>query len=363
MQDLCLAGTTPRNNMTPMFTFGPRDKVFDFKNFPPLIKMAAEEGVDVGELLADTGIPETALQLEDYKASATQLEALMNNIVRLCRPGITFDYGTRLNLSAFGIVGYAALSSPTTRDALNIASQYMPIVMPLLDIQLDESDSEASIVLELTYPIENQAGQALLEVTLASLYTMASFVLLNNMPRVKLEVQHQLRQHQIDYAGQMNVDIEGECERNRIIFPADVLNFPLPLADQATFTMSVKQCDEIMENLPKLDRSLSTGIQRRLLHNEGELPSQEDIAKELFMSVRTLHRLLRREGTSFREITNETLMLRAKRMLEQDAMSVSQIALELGYSDSANFTRAFRNQTGATPSEYRKSALARAQRS
>ncbi|MCP5162302.1 MAG: helix-turn-helix domain-containing protein [Hahellaceae bacterium] len=339
-----------------MFTFGPRDKVFDFRYFPPLIAMALEEGASIADLLHETLIPESALALDKYKVSAGQLDVLLENISEHCRPGITLDYGSRLNLSAFGIVGYAALSSPTASDALRIANQYMPIVLPLLDIQFQEHAGITTIDLALTYPLKPASGKALLEAALASLYTMAQFVLLDKMPEVRLEVQHNLAPYHEQFSAGMKGEIIGNSRFNRIFIPSSVLHLPLPLANQGSFSMSVKQCDELMEQLPSLDRSLSAGIQRRLLHHKGEVqPSQEDIAKELFMSVRSLHRLLQREGTNFREIANETITLQAKHLLEENQLSISQVAQTLGYSDSANFTRAFRNYTGVTPSEFRKS--------
>ncbi|GLQ31868.1 AraC family transcriptional regulator [Litoribrevibacter albus] len=338
-----------------MFRFGPNDKVFDFRYFPPLIRTAVEEGADLCELLRGTCIPESALGADDYKVSVSQLEVLVGNISQLCRPFLIMEYGSQLNLSAFGIVGYAALSSPTARDALRIANQYMPIVLPLLDIQVEEKSAYAAIKLELTYPISTNAGKALLEASLASLYTMAQFVLLDKMPKVRLEVKHKLEPYHFEFAQMMDADIQGECQHNQIFIPTDVLNLPLPLANQVSFNMSIKQCDELMEQLPTLDRSLTSGIQRRLLHHQGETQlTQEEIARELFISVRTLHRFLKREGSSFRDIVNDTLTLKAKYLLEEDKYSISQIAQELGYTDAANFTRAFRNHTGATPTEYRK---------
>jgi AraC-like DNA-binding protein len=169
-------------------------------------------------------------------------------------------------------------------------------------------------------------------------------------------VNYPLAPYHQAFAKGKDLEIYGDCACTRIFIPTDVLNVPFPLANHLSFNMSVKQCDELMEALPAMDRSLSTGIQRRLLLPQGERPlTQEDVATELFMSVRTLHRLLQREQISFREIVNETLTLRAKLLMDQNELNITQIAQELGYSDAANFTRAFRNQTGITPSEYRKS--------
>ena len=46
----------------------------------------------------------------------------------------------------------------------------------------------------------------------------------------------------------------------------------------------------------------------------------------------------------------------AMRLLENSALSVEQVALRLGYSDPANFTRAFRKWSGFTPRQYREQA-------
>ncbi|OUR97563.1 hypothetical protein A9Q81_12865 [Gammaproteobacteria bacterium 42_54_T18] len=71
------------------------------------------------------------------------------------------------------------------------------------------------------------------------------------------------------------------------------------------------------------------------------------------MSPRTLHRLLSKENTKYRELVAKVRIDRAKEMLQQTQYSISQIAHELGYTDAANFTRAFRKFEGMSPSEFR----------
>ena len=46
-------------------------------------------------------------------------------------------------------------------------------------------------------------------------------------------------------------------------------------------------------------------------------------------------------------------------MLTDDTMSVSQIAYRLGYSDVPGFIRAFRKETGTSPTAYRAQKLRR----
>ena len=45
---------------------------------------------------------------------------------------------------------------------------------------------------------------------------------------------------------------------------------------------------------------------------------------------------------------------RAKTLLAEPAHSVTEIALELGFSETSSFSAAFRHVTGITPTEYRR---------
>ena len=80
----------------------------------------------------------------------------------------------------------------------------------------------------------------------------------------------------------------------------------------------------------------------------------EDIAYHYGMSVRSLQRHLKTEKTSLREIINQDLHDRAKDLLREHGTNVSEVASQLGYSDIANFTRAFKSQAGISPMQYKK---------
>jgi AraC-like DNA-binding protein len=49
---------------------------------------------------------------------------------------------------------------------------------------------------------------------------------------------------------------------------------------------------------------------------------------------------------------------KAKKLLKDSALSVSVIALELGFKDIGNFIKNFKSVTGNTPTRYRKSIKA-----
>ncbi len=61
-------------------------------------------------------------------------------------------------------------------------------------------------------------------------------------------------------------------------------------------------------------------------------------------------------GLSPTAIVNEHVIREAQRDLVYSNLSVKQIAHEMGFEDSAYFSRYFRKQTGLTPGEFRESA-------
>jgi AraC-like DNA-binding protein len=93
-------------------------------------------------------------------------------------------------------------------------------------------------------------------------------------------------------------------------------------------------------------------VSARIVDSRGDVRPLEAIARELAMSPRTLKRRLAEEGASYTALLEERRKLRSFELLRSD-LSVDQVAERLGYSDAANFTRAFRRWTNKTPRQFR----------
>ncbi|HSY38976.1 MAG TPA: AraC family transcriptional regulator, partial [Polyangia bacterium] len=84
------------------------------------------------------------------------------------------------------------------------------------------------------------------------------------------------------------------------------------------------------------------------------------VGRALALSKRTLQRRLGVEGVSFRALTDEVRRGLATEYLTDGRVSLSEIALLLGFSEQAAFQRAFLRWTGVTPGQYRRGERARA---
>jgi AraC-like DNA-binding protein len=90
-----------------------------------------------------------------------------------------------------------------------------------------------------------------------------------------------------------------------------------------------------------------------LRESEDSRPTLDQLAGFVNISPRTLARYLESEDTSFRDLSLEVRTERARELLAEGQLSVTQIAYRLGYTDVASFVRSFRGQTGRTPGSLR----------
>jgi AraC-like DNA-binding protein len=71
-------------------------------------------------------------------------------------------------------------------------------------------------------------------------------------------------------------------------------------------------------------------------------------------SKRTLQRKLNETGSHYSDLLDRTRFHAAARLLQSPGTTITDIALQLGYSDAAHFARAFKRIAGVTPLTYRQ---------
>jgi AraC-like DNA-binding protein len=85
-------------------------------------------------------------------------------------------------------------------------------------------------------------------------------------------------------------------------------------------------------------------------------PRLEWVSAKLGTTPRTLQRKLAQAGTAYHAVLEDLLRERSTSLVAHTHTPITDIALELGYSDPAHFTRAFRRWTGTSPLAFRKAA-------
>ncbi|OAN11695.1 AraC family transcriptional regulator [Photobacterium jeanii] len=130
-----------------------------------------------------------------------------------------------------------------------------------------------------------------------------------------------------------------------ILLPDDVLNQPAQLKE------SSEGCD-LGDAIPSSFLAVFKLVISPYL-STGKLPIKW-AAQILNLNVRTIQRRLDIEGVTYSDVIEQMVLEHALTMLKTSSHPITAIAIKLGYSDSAHFTRAFKRQMKMTPSQYRK---------
>ncbi len=80
----------------------------------------------------------------------------------------------------------------------------------------------------------------------------------------------------------------------------------------------------------------------------------EAVCYALAMTPRRLQRRLQEEGTSFARHRAQVRHQHACQALRGPGCDMQALAMELGFSDTANFYHAFKRWQGCAPGQYRK---------
>lgn len=87
----------------------------------------------------------------------------------------------------------------------------------------------------------------------------------------------------------------------------------------------------------------------------GEPISREQVALHANVTVTHLSRVLNSRGNaSFSDIVNSLRIFKARQMLEQTTLPITQIAYETGYGSIRNFNRIFQKHFGCSPTDLRR---------
>jgi AraC-like DNA-binding protein len=142
-------------------------------------------------------------------------------------------------------------------------------------------------------------------------------------------------------------------EEISFICQTDILKQPLIGGNPLLTQSHEKMLDDYLSRLDKNDvvQLVKNNIYEML---PSGTPSQNDIAKQIGMSLRNLQRKLIQQDSCYRDLLEETRKKLALEYITQAHLSLSEVGYLLGFANIGNFNRAFKRWTNCAPGEYRR---------
>jgi len=316
-----------------------------------LAELVRRWGVSTSTLLRGTGIEEAELTDPSRRVAVDELVALVERARTLTgEPGLGIYFGLRMQATSHGYLGFAAMTASTIGEALDLATRFAPMLTLALTLSLRREGSTACLVLDEEVDF-GPARDAILLALSIGIWRIGC-----TLTGVELEGESELACPEPPYFARFRAGaprVRFGTGQNRLIFDARVLSLPLATADAAALSLAREQCERAIEALGFEGRVVGR-VRGSIPRTGGGFRSLDEVAARVRVPVRTLKRKLMAAGTSYSALLDEARLDRASRLLRSDRRSIDEIAFTLGYSDVANFTRAFRRWTGTTPAAYRR---------
>ncbi|MCK0744202.1 AraC-like transcriptional regulator QhpR [Chromohalobacter nigrandesensis] len=309
-------------------------------------------GGDADRVLGSSGIDPERLAKPTLSLNLGNYCEVMENAARDSRcDNFGLYYGQQFRPQALGLIGYIGLCSATLGQALHNWVAAFPYHQHDTLIRLVENDD----CWRLDYQVRH--GRILCRRQDAELTMGMALNLIRHgagsqwSPRAVL-FEHPRPEQWHDHCKAFDAQVYFDQPVNSMLIPKRDLDRPMPDSDPLLLTV-------IQDAIRRLDgqRVLQSLIERtrdqvRQTLSLGE-PTLETIAYRLDLSSWSLQRRLHRDGLSFSQIVDGIRQEMAAHYLRQPHLSISEMALLLGFSEVSAFSRAFRRWHGVSPRQWR----------
>jgi AraC-like DNA-binding protein len=313
-----------------------------------------KNGGDVERIFWEAGV-----QLSDFDTPISEI-----NLFQYCKmfelaakhtqnPNIGLHFGQNFQPKQLGMLGYAAISSPTLAAGLKNMELYFPAHQGRTSFSLIQDDG----IIWLNYHIlderiKNKRQDA--ELSLGMFCNVFKAAHGKNWSPLEVRFEHAEPEGFKEHEKVFNSKVLFGRRTNAIAFRRRDLDVRMPDHDPYLFSV-VKaflenRCTEVGNLI-----DFATIVRNEVTMQLGSrIPSLPEIASILGMTNTNFQKKLRQHGVTFPDVLKAARHELALHYMDDPDMQLTDIAYNLGYSELSAFSRAFRSWTGMSPQRFRR---------
>lgn len=268
------------------------------------------------------------------------------------KPYIGLEVGAYIQPSHCGVLGYLSLSCEYLAEALQRFERFQRLLYEGNEASTQIEGDEVVFSWPFDYGYSTRESDETLISSLA--YYVRMLVGDDELKPTKVGFVHPKPDDVLPYRTLLGCEVVFSCKNTFVSFPVSMLTLKVEKADPALRALLDQQAHALLNVLPNGDHFEQQFYGFLLRAMQDGKPTIEEVAGYLKMSARTLHRRLEERGLLFKPLLKKTRAQLAKQYLKEGRLTLSEIALLLGYSEQSAFTRAFKQWAGQTPLKYQK---------
>lgn len=307
-------------------------------------------------ILDQVGLSAAQLQEPDALVSYQRLADLLDISSDVCNaPFFSLQLTTAQSPMIFGDLSIVSVQQETLRDVLEVSQRHIHLHAMGVNVDILSDDQYTEFVLGFAF--NNAYGlRQLIQLSVGHMFITVRTVLGGDQPELQIHLQ------QAAPAESKWAEVP-EQYRQQIVFNShfDGVRFPTQWLQRKPASHEEELREYFQRRVQFLERAYPDNLQaqaRYIISNllaSGEC-TLERVSAGLNLHPRTLQRKLSDEGTSFRELLQKNRRDTAEHYLRYTNISITDLALNLGYAEVAVFSRHFKQWTGQSPRVWQQAA-------
>ena len=321
------------------------------------VRYADAKGIAVDPLFEKAGLKPEILDSDEGRIGGEQLQAFIHLLAEHTgNPVLGLETGDYVQPGSYSVLGYITMSCATLGEAVTRIAPYEKLVGDMGTTRLKMKGDSATLIwtCNFTDPV---VWPQVVDNVFASWINYARW-LADSTDATPLEVRLKRPspgpEHEKAYALRWQCPVQFDAEEDSVTFAQSLLatrlRQPDPLLRKTLEAHALSQL-ALLDTDTDLTSKVKQSIQKQLADG---ITRQDMVAEDLGMTSRTLQRKLSQEGVSYQKLLDEVRQQIAEDYLQNTDMSIPDIALRLGYSETTSFHRKFKAATGKTPGDFRR---------
>lgn len=293
------------------------------------------------------GEPTLSLDLEQYCRVFEEAARQTRN------DNFGLGFGQQFRPEALGLLGYVGLCSATLGDALHNLASVFPCHQQGSLLRLVERDGLCRLDYQVLHGSVRHKRQDA-ELSLGMFANLMREALGPRWTPEQVHFEHARPEAWHAHVKAFDAPVLFEQPSNALVFQRSVLQRPMPGRDDRLLRVmlaTIRQLGAAQAAPPDLLAQAREVLAEQLT---GGTASLESLADQLQLPRWTLQRRLADQGLTFTALLDDVRRHSATFYLRQQGVSLSELALRLGYSELSAFSRAFRRWYGMSPRQWRQ---------
>lgn len=331
------------------------DPIFSVSEVAVLVGVIGQRGISAHSVLSTAGINDAMMGDPSARISLKQ-QCLAQEVGAALYgdTGVLVRQAKRLHLTAYGIAGYALLSSADLNNVIRVAELYSPLLSLKFSLELRTTAAQARLCFVDRYFMDSTMRRSCAVLELAKAAMLLRDVLGGDFKPHAAICSGADATQLAELSELLGCQVTASGDATEIRFDASLLTRTLPQSNAATHATCLRVCDTLMASLAS-NYDIERQVKDIIFKATDRTPTLPEVASELCVSQRTLRRRLDALNTSYNQILEEVRKALAVRYLTTTQFTTEAIAQLVGYSEAANFRHAFKRWTGTSPTHFRAS--------